>query len=91
MKSWAAKFRLKVARELKKLDKKISTEIFKWIKLRINYSAGPRLFAEQLSGSFKDFWRFSIGNYRVVFKPETYRLVVLIVRIAFRKHIYKDI
>lgn len=45
---------------------------------------------EQLTGNFKDFWRFRIGAYRVVFKLEEQKPLILVVRVAHRKEVYLD-
>lgn len=85
---WKIEFKPKAEKELKKLDPKQAKYILNWLRIRVNTNADPRLFAEQLTGNFKDFWRFRIGDYRVVFKPEEQRLLILVVRVAHRKEVY---
>ncbi len=44
---------------------------------------------KKLKGKYKDYFRLRVGNYRVIFRVEKKKLVVLVVRIAHRKEIYK--
>jgi mRNA interferase RelE/StbE len=39
-------------------------------------------------GGGEDFFRLRVGSYRVVFKKEERRLLILIVRIGHRKEVY---
>ncbi|MCC6580112.1 MAG: type II toxin-antitoxin system RelE/ParE family toxin [Phycisphaeraceae bacterium] len=36
-----------------------------------------------------DLWRIRVGDYRVVYRIEDHRLLVLVVRIAHRRDIYR--
>jgi len=85
---WEIEFKPRAAKELKKLDPKHAKQIINWLKTRIQTKADPRLFAEQLTGNFKEYWRFRIGDFRVVFKPEEHKLLILVVRVAHRKEVY---
>lgn len=85
---WQIEFKPKAEKELKKLDPKQAKYILNWLRIRVNTHADPRLFAEQLTGNFKDFWRFRISDYRVIFKPEEQKLLILVVRVAHRREVY---
>ena len=87
---WKIEFKPKAAKEIKKLDKNQAKQITNWLKIRLETGADPRLFAEQLTGNLKDFWRFRIGDFRVVFKPEEQELVILVVRVAHRREVYSS-
>ncbi len=36
-----------------------------------------------------DFWRIRVGQYRVVYQIEDDRLIVLVVRVAHRRDVYR--
>ncbi len=48
-------------------------------------------FAKALTGEFADFFRFRVGDYRVVFSRSQEGLlqIVNVSRIGHRKHIYE--
>lgn len=65
-------------------------EIAKRILDKIDfYSAQkePKDYAKALSGTLKSYYRFRIGDYRVVvrFEPET----LLVVRVMHRREVYR--
>jgi len=85
---WKIEFKPKAEKELRKLNPKQAKQILSWLRVRVDTGADPRLFAEQLTGDFTEFWRFRIGDFRIVFKPEEQKLLILIVRVARRREVY---
>jgi len=50
----------------------------------------PRSIGEVLHGSrLGEFWKYRVGDYRLICKIEDDRLVVLVLRIGDRKEIYR--
>jgi mRNA interferase RelE/StbE len=50
----------------------------------------PRSIGEALHGSrIGEFWKYPVGDYRLICKIEDDRLVVLVLRIGDRKEIYR--
>ncbi len=86
---WQIEFKPKATKELKKLDPKYAKQILSWLRVRIDSGADPRLFTEQLTGNFKDFWRFHIGDFCIVFQTQERKLLILVVRIAHRREVYQ--
>lgn len=86
---WQIEFKPRAAKELRKLDPKQAKQILAWLRIRLDSGADPRLFAEQLTGNFKEFWRFRIGDFRVVFQPQEQKLLIMVVRVAHRREVYK--
>lgn len=76
--------------DLQRLDQKTARLIAKKIRFFCE-SEKPFSFAEPLTGEFKGFFRFRIGDYRVIFTRETPSTVVvlLIVRIDHRRDVYR--
>lgn len=87
---WQIEFKPRAAKELRKLDPKQAKQILAWLRVRLDSGADPRLFAEQLTGNFKDFWRFRIGDFRVVFQPQEQKLLIMVVRVAHRREVYNS-
>ena len=63
----------------------------------LSYSAGvlakidtPRLLGKALTGNFGEFWRYRTGNFRIICKIDDDRLIVLVVKVAHRKDVYRD-
>ena len=50
----------------------------------------PRSIGEALRGSrLGEFWKYRVGDYRLICKIEDDRLVVLVLRVGNRKEIYR--
>ena len=55
---------------------------------RIAKLDNPRKIGERLHGKLSEFWKYRVGDYRLICSPENDRLVVLVLRVGHRKEIY---
>jgi len=50
----------------------------------------PRSLGQALKGErFGEFWKYRVGDYRVIARIEDQRLLILVVRIGHRSAVYK--
>jgi mRNA interferase RelE/StbE len=79
-----------VDRELGKLDAQQANRILKFLHERVARLDDPRSIGEALHGSrVGEFWKYRVGDYRLICKIEDDRLVVLVLRVGHRKGIYR--
>ena len=79
-----------VARELVKLDRQQAKRILKFLYERVAKLDDPRSIGKALHGSrLGEFWKYRIGDYRLICKIEDDRLIVLVLRVGHRKEIYR--
>jgi mRNA interferase RelE/StbE len=77
-------------RELGKLDTQHRKRILKFLQQRVTKLDDPRSMGEALHGSqLGEFWKYRVGDYRLICKIEDDRLVVLVLRIGHRREIYR--
>jgi mRNA interferase RelE/StbE len=77
-------------RELSKLDAQQAKRILKFLHERVAKLDDPRSIGEALHGSrLGEFWKYRVGDYRLIAKIEDDRLVVLVLRVGHRKEIYR--
>jgi mRNA interferase RelE/StbE len=77
-------------RELGKLDAQQAKRILKFLHERVAKMDDPRSIGEALQGSqLGEFWKYRVGDYRLISKIEDDRLVVLVLRVGHRKEIYR--
>jgi len=77
-------------RELGKLDAQQAKRILKFLHERVARLDDPRSIGEALHGSrLGEFWKYRVGDYRLICKIEDDRLVVLVLRVGDRKEIYR--
>ena len=76
-------------RELGKLDAQQAKRILKFLHERVAKLDDPRI-GEALHGSrLGEFWEYRVSDYRLICGIEDNRLVVLVLRVAHRKEIYR--
>ncbi len=79
-----------VDRELSKLDAQHSKRILRFLHGRVAKLDDPRSIGKALHGSrFGEFWKYRVGDYRLICKIEDNRLVVLVLRVGHRKDVYR--
>jgi mRNA interferase RelE/StbE len=86
---WKVEFDPAARRELDKLDKTVARRIFKFLYERVLRLDDPRKIGERLQGALGEFWRYRVGDYRLVCSLEDDRLTVLVLRIGQRREIYR--
>jgi len=87
--TWIIKFIPKIKRELKKLDKKDSKNILDFLENEVLLLEDPRTIAIKLKKNLKEFYKFRVGNFRIIADIQDNQLLILVVRIANRKDVYK--
>lgn len=76
-------------KQLDDLDKPVANRIVKFLRQRIEKLDDPRKVGERLQGTLSEFWRYRVGDYRLVCSLEHARLVVLVLRIGHRREVYR--
>lgn len=89
MQFWELRLHEKAEKQIKKLPTAIQKRIINFFKERILSSADPLTFAKPLTGDMSGFWRFRIGEYRVITIIDQGKMVILALEIGHRKDVYK--
>lgn len=88
--AWNVELAESADRELAKLDAQHRKRILKFLYERVAKLDDPRSLGEALHGSrLGEFWKYRVGDYRLIAKIEDERLVVLVLRVGHRKEIYR--
>ena len=75
-------------KDLKKMDKRIASELKKWIGNNLDNCINPRRMGKALTGSLYGLWRYRVGNYRIVCEILDNELVILLIKVKHRKDVY---
>ena len=87
---WLIKFADEAKKELAKLDKPIAKRITSFLRDRVSVLDDPRSIGEALKGSkLGEFWKYRVGDYRIISHIEDGALRILIVRIGNRREVYR--
>ena len=77
-------------KELSKLDKPNARRIISFLSERVATLDNPCLIGEALKGSkLGDFWKYRVGNYRIICSVEDDVMKVLVLRVAHRRKVYE--
>jgi mRNA interferase RelE/StbE len=88
--AWRVELSADVDRELAKLDPQQRKRILKFLSERVARLDNPRSIGQALHGSrLGEFWKYRVGDYRLICKIEDDRLVVLVLRVGHRREIYR--
>ena len=84
--AWKIEFTPVAEKELARLGKEEARRITRFLWERV--APDPKATGGQLKGNLREFWRWRLGDYRILAKIEDDRLLVLVVQIGHRKTIY---
>ena len=85
--SWTIEYSAKAVKELKKIDKKAALTIINYLD-GIAKEKDPREKGKSLRGDKRQFWRYRVGNYRVLCSIEDDELLILATHLGHRKNVY---
>jgi len=86
---WSLVFHPVAAKELKKLDRKTAARILHTLETRIAILDDPRTTGAPLKGEHDGYWRWRVGDYRIVAKIQDERVTIAVVRVAHRREVYR--
>ncbi len=88
--AWKVELSSLAQKHLDQLDPQIVRRILSFLHERVAVLDDPRSLGEALKGSkLGEFWRYRVGDYRVVSSIEDHVLRILVVRIGNRRDVYR--
>ena len=88
--AWKVELDRGAVRDLDKLDRQTARRILAFLHERGARLDDPRTIGEALKGSdLGEFWKYRVGDYRVISSIEHEVLRVLVIRIGHRREVYR--
>ena len=88
--AWTIKYTESSLRQLKKLDKSLVQRVLDYMDERIAVLEDPRAAGQNLVGPrMGSYWRYRVGDVRVICDIQDYALVILVVEVGHRREIYR--
>ena len=88
--AWRIEFEDAALKELAKLDKPVARRILAFLRERVAVLDDPRSVGEALNGSkLGEFWKYRVGDYRIVAHIEDGALRVLVLKVGNRREVYR--
>ena len=88
--AWRVEFTKHAARDLEKIDRPDRRRILGFLRDRVESSADPRALGEALRGKdLGQFWKYRVGDFRIICEIQDRRVVVVVVRVGNRREVYR--
>ena len=88
--AWQIEFDPAASKELKRLDLQVSKRILVFLKTRLATQTDPRKLGQALKGTKSgEFWKYGVGDFRVIASIEDQTICILVLRIGNRKEVYR--
>ena len=88
--AWQIEFDPAAVKELARLDKPVARRIGAFLRERIATAEDPRTLGEALRGAeLGGFWKYRLGDHRVIAEIVDRRVVIIVVRIGHRREVYR--
>lgn len=88
--AWKVELDPAAERELGKIDQQTARRILAFLHGRVAQLDDPRSIGEALKGSkLGAFWKYRVGDWRIIASIEDDALRILVVRIGNRKEVYR--
>lgn len=85
---WTIKYSDRALKSLRKMDKQTARRIVDFMDLRIAVAVDPRQSGKPLKGELGEFWRYRVGDYRILCEIRDDELVILAATIGHRREVY---
>lgn len=86
--NWDYSISERALKELRKLGHVPSKQILDFLDQRIKDAQDPRQFGKSLTGDLGEYWRYRVGDYRLLCEIKDDALIVLVVKAAHRRNVY---
>jgi mRNA interferase RelE/StbE len=87
--AWTIEYTNTAKGQLRKLDKQTARRIVDFMDERIAALDDPRSAGKALSGPLGAFWRYRVGDCRVICDIQDGALRVLVVQVGNRREVYR--
>ena len=86
---WTIEWDKRVERQLARLGRDNARRIRDYMMQRVARVEDPRSLGKALHGRLSTYWRYRVGDYRVICSLEDAVCKVLVVRIGHRREVYR--
>jgi mRNA interferase RelE/StbE len=87
---WIIKYTESSSKQLKKLDQQTALRVLNYMDERVAVLANPRSLGKNLKGpKMGEYWRYRVGDIRVICNIVDGQLTVLVIEIGNRREVYR--
>lgn len=88
--AWRIEFETIADKELSKIDPQVRRRILRFLFDRVAFLEDPRSIGNALvSAEFGEYWKYRVGDYRIIANIDDKEIIITIVKIGNRKEVYR--
>ena len=88
--AWTVEFETRAEKQLAKLDRTAANRIAVFLRKLASTHDNPRELGTALKGELRGaYWRYRVGDYRIICDIQDARVVVLVIEIGHRSSVYR--
>ncbi len=88
--AWRIEFADSAAKQLRKLDPAIARRVTAFLRDRVVHAKDPRTLGAALKGDeLGQFWKYRVGDYRIIAEIHDREVRILVVRLGHRRDVYR--
>ena len=76
-------------KQLKKMDRHVSSLILGWIRKNLEGCDNPRSLGKALTADKAGAWRYRVGDYRIICEIHDNEVVILVLSVGHRREVYR--
>ena len=87
-KNWVLEFGRGFNRQFTRLEKKQQQRVLDFFEDRVLQHHNPKILAKPLSGDLRGYWRFRVGDYRIIVDIQEDICTIIALELGHRKEVY---
>ncbi len=87
--AWRIEFLPTAGKALERLDPTAQRRIIAFLETRVAPAPNPLRLGEALRGGLRTFWKYRVGDYRIICELKDEVLTVLVVKVGHRREVYR--
>lgn len=87
--AWKISFDKRAEKQFAKLEQDAQVQIAAYLRHRVAAQTDPRKLGKALRGEQKGYWRYRVGDYRVICDLRDGELLVLVLELGHRREVYR--
>ena len=90
MKTYTVNYSPNAEKIIEKMDNSVKSRIKNWIDKYLVGCENPRYKGRALTGNLAGYWRYRVGDYRIIAEIQDEKVVILVINVDKRNDIYKS-
>ncbi len=86
---WKISFEKAAEKQFDKLSRETQAQITKYLYQRVAVQPDPRILGKALTGQLQGYWRYRVGDYRIICQIRDKEFLILVIEVGHRREVYR--